>query len=161
MTLYKMENRKITETTALIDSGATICCINLHFAQRMGWPLEKLKNPITAQNTDGTNNKGGMIRNQINLFLRIDGKDSIQRFFIMGLGNKNNIILGHPWLTKSNPTIDWAAGTVTLKGTPTPRHNKSKILEQRYLLHYLATVERDNSELTTRIYAQQRDMTTL
>ena len=28
---YKMENRKITKTTALINSGATICCINLHF----------------------------------------------------------------------------------------------------------------------------------
>ena len=83
MTLYKMENGKINETTALIDSGATICCIDLHFTQRMGWPLEKLKNPITAQHTDGTNNKGGMIRNQINLFLRIDEKDSIQHFFIM------------------------------------------------------------------------------
>ena len=31
ITLYKTENRKITETTALVDSGATICCINLHF----------------------------------------------------------------------------------------------------------------------------------
>ena len=30
--LYKMENGKIAETTALIDSGATICCIDLHFA---------------------------------------------------------------------------------------------------------------------------------
>ena len=31
ITLYKMENRKIAETTALVDSGATICCIDLHF----------------------------------------------------------------------------------------------------------------------------------
>ena len=29
--LYKTENGKITETTALVDSGATICCIDLHF----------------------------------------------------------------------------------------------------------------------------------
>ena len=35
VTLYKMEDRKITETTALIDNGVTICCINLHFIQRM------------------------------------------------------------------------------------------------------------------------------
>ena len=147
MTLYKTENRKIAETTALVDSGATICCIDLHFTRRMGWPLKKLRNPITAWNADGTNNKGGMIRNQIDLFLRIDGKDSIQHFFIMDLGNKNNIILGHPWLTKSNPTIDWAAGMVTLKGTPSPRHNESKILEQRYLLRYLHAMEQDNSKL--------------
>ena len=42
VTLYKTENRKIAETTALIDSGATICCIDLHLARRMKWPLEKL-----------------------------------------------------------------------------------------------------------------------
>ena len=40
------ENRKIAETTALINSGATICCINLHLAQRMKWPLEKLHQPM-------------------------------------------------------------------------------------------------------------------
>ena len=32
MTLYKTENRKIAETTTLIDSGVTICYIDLHFA---------------------------------------------------------------------------------------------------------------------------------
>ena len=31
VTLYKTENGKIAETTALVDSGATICCIDLHF----------------------------------------------------------------------------------------------------------------------------------
>ena len=79
----------------------------------------------------------------------------------MDLGNKNNIILGHPWLTKSNPTIDWAAGMVTLKGTPSPRHDESKILEQRYLLRYLHAMEQDNSKLAARIYAQQRNTATL
>ena len=59
--LYKMENGKIAETTALIDSGATICCIDLHFVWRMRWPLTWLGKPIHAQNADGTYNKGGMI----------------------------------------------------------------------------------------------------
>ena len=48
MTLYKTENRKIAETTALVDSGATICCIDLHFVRRMRWPLHKLRKPIEA-----------------------------------------------------------------------------------------------------------------
>ena len=61
VTLYKMENRKITETTALIDSGATICCIDLHFVQRMRWPLIWLGKPIYARNANGTYNKEGMI----------------------------------------------------------------------------------------------------
>ena len=58
ITLYKTENRKIAETTALVDSGATICCIDRHFVRRMKWPLQRLGKPIEAQNTDGTSNKG-------------------------------------------------------------------------------------------------------
>ena len=70
--LYKTEDRKIAETTALTDSGETICCIDLHFIQRMKWPLKKLGQPIYMQNANGANNKGGMIHYQINLYLRIN-----------------------------------------------------------------------------------------
>ena len=61
MTLYKTEDGKITETTALINSGVTICCVDLHFAQRMKWPLEKLCHPLYACNANGTHNSEGMI----------------------------------------------------------------------------------------------------
>ena len=161
MTLYKIKNRKIAETTALIDSGATICCIDLSFTWRMKWSLERLGRPIYARNADRTNNKGGMIHYQIDLHLRINGKDSIQQFFTMDLGKKNNIILGYPWLTRNNLTINWASGVVTLKGTPTPRYNNPQVVEQRYLLQYLGAAEQNNSELAAWIYAQQRNATTL
>ena len=59
--LYKTENGKTAETTALVDSGATICCIDLHFVRRMKWPLQRLGKPIEARNADRTSNKGGMI----------------------------------------------------------------------------------------------------
>ena len=78
MTLYKTENGKIAETTALVDSGATICCIDLHFIQRMKWPLQRLRKPIEARNADETSNKGGMIRYQIDLNLRIEERNSLQ-----------------------------------------------------------------------------------
>ena len=79
----------------------------------------------------------------------------------MDLGNKNTVILGHPWLTRTNPLINWAAGTVKMRGTPVPRHDDPKVLEQRYLLWYLHAMEKDNSELATRVYAQQRNAATL
>ena len=156
-----MENGKIAETPALVDSGATICCIDIHFIQRMKWPLQKLKRPIEARNADGTPNKGGMIRYQIDLNLRIENRNSLQCFFIIDLGNKNTVILGHPWLTKTNPLINWMAGTVKIRGTPIPRHNDPRIIEQRYLLRYLHTTEKNNSELAARIYTQQRNAATL
>ena len=156
-----MENGKIAETTALVDSGATICCIDLYFVRRMKWPLLKLGRPIEARNADGTSNKGGMIQYQVDLNLRIEDKNSLQHFFVMDLGNKNTVILGHPWLTKTNPLIDWTAGTVRMRGTPVLRHDDPKILEQRYLLQYLHDMEKDNSELAARIYTQQRNAVTL
>ena len=159
--LYKTENGKISETTALVDSGATICCIDLHFIQRMKWPLQRLGTPIEAQNADGTSNKGGMIRYQIDLNLRIEARNSLQCFFVMDLGNKNTVILGHPWLTRTNPLINWTAGTVKMRGTPIPRHDDPKVLEQRYLLRYLHAMKVDNSELAARVYAQQRNAATL
>ena len=127
----------------------------------MKWPLQRLGKPIEARNADGTSNKGGMIRYQVDLNLRIEDRNSLQCFFVMDLGNKNTIILGHPWLTRTNPLIDWTAGTVRMRGTPLPRHDDPRILEQRYLLRYLHAMERDNSKLAARIYAQQRNAATL
>ena len=118
-----MENGKIAETTALINSGATICCIDLHFAWRMKWLLEKLKRPMYTRNTDGTNNSGGMICYQVDLYLRIDGKNTKQHFFMLNLGKQDNIILGYLWLTRTNPKIDWTTGEVSLIGTPISRHD--------------------------------------
>ena len=91
-----MENGKTTETTALINSGATIYCINLHFARKMKWPLEKLRQAMYARNADGTNNSRGMICYQVNLYLRINGGNMKQHFFVLHLGRRDNIILGYP-----------------------------------------------------------------
>ena len=84
----------------------------------MKWPLLRLGRPIEARNADGTSNKGGMIQYQVDLNLRIEDRNSSQCFFVIDLGNKNTIILGHPWLTKTNPLINWTAGTVRMRGTP-------------------------------------------
>ena len=109
----------------------------------------------------GLATRGGMIQYQVDLNLRVDNKNFPQRFFIMNLGDKNTIILGHPWLARTNPIIDWTARTVKLRGTPVPRHDDSKVLEQRYLLRYFHAMEKDNSKLAARIYAQQRNAATL
>ena len=44
-----------------------------------------------------------------------------------------------------------------MRGTPVSRHDDPRILEQRYLLRYLHAMEKDNSKLAARIYAQQRN----
>ena len=59
-----------------------------------------------------------MIRHQVKLHLRIDGRNTTQHFFVLNLGKQNNIILGYPWLTKNNLHINWATGEVHMPGTP-------------------------------------------
>ena len=152
-----MENGKTAETTALVDSGATICCINLHMAQQMKWPMEKLRWPMQARNTGETNNLGGMIHHQMKLHLRIDGKTTEQNFFIVNLGWKNNNILGYPWLAKDNPNINWATGELRLMGIPISWHDEPEVVEQQYLLCYLGALVQHNLELAARVHAQQRN----
>ena len=65
--LYYSKNGKNLKTGVLIDSGATISCIDHHLVNRMKWPLEKLFRPMYSQNTDRTNNIGGMIQHWIML----------------------------------------------------------------------------------------------
>ena len=67
--LYKLENGKIPEMATLINSGATICCIDLHLIWRMKWPLEKLPQPMYAWNTERTTNSGGMIHHHVTVML--------------------------------------------------------------------------------------------
>ena len=42
LTLQPMKGGDKAKVTALIDSGAMICCVDIDFARRMRWPLEKL-----------------------------------------------------------------------------------------------------------------------
>ena len=113
-TTQPIEGGNATETVALIDSGAMICCVDLDFAQEMKWPLQKLWRPTLARNADGTNNSSGLIRYKICLTLLIDSKKIEQDFFTTRL-EKEKIILGHPWLAVHNPRIDWTMGKVTLE----------------------------------------------
>ena len=104
--LYYSETGKILETGTLIDSRATISCIDRHLVNRMKWPLEKLFWPMYARHTNGTNNIWGTIQHQTTLQLRIWGRTLKETFYVLDLGKQDNIILGYPWLTKNNPQIN-------------------------------------------------------
>ena len=60
---------------------------------------------------DGTPNKQGTIQYYVNLNIEIHGRKWKEQFLVTGLG-KHRIILGLPWLRKTNPVIDWEKGTL-------------------------------------------------
>ena len=128
------------DTTALLDCGATGNFVDLAFARRMKFPLERLKAPIRAFNVDGTHNNAGIIRYTTTLDLRIDGTQETRTFLILNCG-KSNVILGMPWLTEVNPFVDWKTGLVSISTLPPeqpmPTRTREPPIHQQYLMRYL------------------------
>ena len=94
-----------------LDCGATGKFIDQNYARKKGLKLEQLEEPIKVYNVDGTPNKRGTIRHNVDLNIEIHGKICKERFLVTRLG-KQKIILGFPWLKKMNPIIDWQKGTL-------------------------------------------------
>ena len=101
-------------TTAIIDSGAQINCIDWAFICRHGIPTIPLKNPFPIHNTDQTSNI--YYRYEVVTYVKIGSITQQVRLYAIN-GGKENIILGHPWLEKTNPSIDWNKGMVTISET--------------------------------------------
>ena len=98
---------------ALIDSGAQGKFLNKEFALRNRIVLNKLNNPITVYNVDGTKNNSGKIEYSTWLKMKIDNKEMNTRFLVTDIG-KETIILRLPWLKQYNPIIDWDKGTMDI-----------------------------------------------
>ena len=80
---------------ALLNSGATGMFMSRSLAEKGGYRLIKLKQPIQVRNVDGTGNSGGAITHEVeaNMFY----KKHIERVWIdvCKLG-KTDVILGIP-----------------------------------------------------------------
>ena len=93
-------------TKALIDSGASINCLDWGCIKRNKIPYHHLPQPIHATNVDGSNNESGIIKFITTIFIHIKGIIHRVLFHIINCGNEN-VILGTPWLEKVNPQINW------------------------------------------------------
>ncbi len=96
---------------ALIDSGCTGSAINQAYVTEHGLDTKKALIPIPVYNTDGTRNQGGDITEFVELSLTIgDHRERID-LAITNLGKKD-IYLGHDWLKRHNPSVNWERGTI-------------------------------------------------
>ena len=102
---------------ALIDSGCTGSCINSRFVNRYGIPTKRYPNPLRVSNADGTDNEGGLITEYAEVQLVFDDHRETINLAVTTLSS-SNVFLGHDWLTKHNPEIDWKAGAMTFTRCP-------------------------------------------
>jgi hypothetical protein len=107
----------------LLDSGATGLFIDREFVHksrlktRIWLKTRILPYPIKVYNIDGTLNQGGSITEEIALMMLHHGHKERAVFEVCDLG-KATLIVGHPWLQKHNPEVNWKMGEVKLTHCP-------------------------------------------
>jgi len=91
--LEKLENHEEVAVKALLDSGATGLFMNMTFAKKKRFKMEKLKKPLLVWNVDGTINVGGAITHQVECNMFFKGHMERARMDMCNLG-KMELILG-------------------------------------------------------------------
>jgi len=132
------------EVDAMLDSGATGCFVDKSWALDRRLKLTKLVKPVPVLNIDGTRNQEGDITHYVFLTIGI-GKHAEKLWCAVTCLGKIPLILGHTWLRKHNPDIDWVTGKVNL--TRCPLECKS-LLETRF-----AKLLRENESQETWVQA--------
>jgi len=101
------------EVDALLDSGTTGCFVDKSWTLNRRLQLSKLVKPVPVLNVDGTRNQEGDIMHYVLLTIGI-GKHAEKLWCAVMCLGKVPLILGHTWLRKHNPNIDWVTGKANL-----------------------------------------------
>ncbi len=96
-------------SSALIDSGCTSSAINRAFVEKHNIPTRVTAVPITIYNADRSKNSSGQITAFAELCLTIGDHTERINLAITNLKDRD-IFLGHDWLVRHNPLINWQTG---------------------------------------------------
>ncbi|SJL01318.1 uncharacterized protein ARMOST_04638 [Armillaria ostoyae] len=109
--LTMVTGQQVFSTKGLIDSGCTSSAINRDFVRKHQLDTVKTTIPIVVYNADGTHNKVGNITEYVEMHMTIGNHVERIDFAVTDLGPKD-LYLGHDWLKRHNPVINWDTGTV-------------------------------------------------
>src|ERR1700678_2958551 len=111
--LKTIRGNKPVETKVLLDTGAEGLFMDKNYAEEHDVVLQKLPNPITPSNIDGTLNHAGQITHFTWIQAKIDKRKLLEKLWITNLGS-SDVICGFPWFKEDNPQIVWKTGRVQL-----------------------------------------------
>ena len=113
------------QAQALLDSGCMGSCISREFVDRHHIALRKTAIPIPLYNADGSLNKDGSITHFAPLRVRVGDHQELLDLAVTHLDG-SDLFLGHDWLKRHNPSIDWATGTLDFDRCPDVCGHKPK-----------------------------------
>jgi hypothetical protein len=104
--LQTLDDGRFLSVKALLDSGSTGSCISKRFVEKNEIPTKQMPRPIPIYNADGTLNKDGTIKEYVKIRMII--QDHVERiqFAVSNIG-ESDVFIGHEWLKKHNPEVDW------------------------------------------------------
>src|ERR1700678_720191 len=111
--LKTIRGNKTVETKVLLDTGAEGLFMDKNYAEEHDIVLQKLPNPITPSNVDGTLNHAGQITHLTWIQAKINKRTLLEKLWITDL-ECADVIFGLPWFKENNPQIEWKTGRVQL-----------------------------------------------
>jgi len=105
----KTKNSKKFKVKALVDSGYTYIEIDKQLVKNRRIQMKPINISFEVFNTDGTKNRE--VIKVVPLEIKVNGHKKILKAAVMDL-NRMDIFLGHDWLVKHNPEVNWKNSTI-------------------------------------------------
>jgi len=111
----KMKNGKKLEVKALVDSGCTHTGIDEQLVKDKRIQMKSINFSFKVFNADGTKNRE--VTKVAPLEIEINGHKKTLEAAVMDL-DRTDMFLGHDWLVKHNPEVNWRNGTIKFTRCP-------------------------------------------
>ena len=144
----KTKNGKNLKVKALVDSGYTHTRINEQLVKDKRIQMKSIDFSIEVFNADGT--KNGEVTKVAPLEIEINGHKETLEAVVTDL-DRTDMFLGHDWLVKHNPEVNWKNGTIKFTRCPenyTMIHKDIQFNSRQTKEAATDKMEQDNGEIS-------------